>query len=88
MAKSNRNYSQINEWQRANNDRIQVLVNKGKRLPERIQMAVDAGKAGSRQKYIIEAIEARLIADGIPMPDTQGDAGEQLHNSDEGGVDE
>lgn len=64
-------YSKINEWQRANNDRIQVLVNKGKHLPERIQMAVNAGKADSRQKYIIGAIEARLDADGIPEVDTQ-----------------
>lgn len=65
------NYAKIREWQGENTDRIQILARKSDHLPERIQQAIDAGKAKSRQSYIIAAVKDALDRDGIPAPDTQ-----------------
>ena len=64
MAKQN--YALQNAWKRENTDRIQITPRKQLHLPERIAAAVEAGRAGSRQEYIIGAICERLERDGIP----------------------
>lgn len=64
MAKQN--YAAINKWKQEKTERIQILPRKEEHLTERIQQAVDAGLSKSRQSYIIEAVKARLDADGIP----------------------
>lgn len=46
-------------------DRIVIKPRKTSNYPARIQSAVDAGNAASRQAYIIEAIEQRLEKDGF-----------------------
>ena len=46
-------------------DRILIQPRKEKRLPDRLAAA--AGKAPSKQAYIILAVETALDADGIPM---------------------
>lgn len=61
------NYAKINEWKHAKTDRIQILPRKDLRMPERLQMAVDKTGANSRQAYIIDAINRKLDADGIPI---------------------
>ena len=66
------NYAAINKWKSENTDRIQILPRKSDQLPQRIQQAVDAGLSKSRQSYIIEAVKARLDADGIPEPAAEG----------------
>jgi len=60
------NYENINKWKAEKTDRIQILPRKEEHIPERIQMAIDAGKSASRQAYIIKAIERALENDGIP----------------------
>lgn len=67
MAKQN--YALQNAWKKENTDRIQITPRKDLRLPERIAAAVDAGRAGSRQEYIIGAICERLERDGIAGED-------------------
>lgn len=64
MAKQN--YAAINKWKSENADRIQILPRKDEHIPERIQMAIDAGHAKSRQAYILKAINDALERDGIP----------------------
>lgn len=56
----------INEWKAANITRLNIEVRKDSMILERIQLAVDSGKAKSRQAYIIAAIRAALEHDGIP----------------------
>ena len=63
------NYAAISKWKSEKTDRIQILPRKEEQLPARIQQAVDAGLSKSRQSYIIEAVKARLDADGIPAAD-------------------
>lgn len=41
-------------------DRIVVKPRKEERIPERIQSAIDAGHASSRQAFIIAAIKEKL----------------------------
>ena len=60
------NYGAINRWKNENTDRIQILPRKTEHIPERIQLAIDCGKAASRQAYIINAIREALKRDGIP----------------------
>jgi len=64
MAKQN--YAAISKWQKENVDRIQILPRKDEHIPDRIQLAIDAGFAPSRQAYILAAIRAALERDGIP----------------------
>ena len=75
MAKQN--YSAINKWKSENTDRIQILPRKSEHIPERIQLAVDAGKAASRQAYILNSIREALDRDGIPniSPDATDQSG-------------
>ena len=47
-------------------DRIEVQARKELRFPDRIAAAVEAGRAASRQDYIIRAISEALDRDGIP----------------------
>lgn len=60
------NYGAINKWKSENTDRIQILPRKSEHFPERIQLAVEAGKANSRQAYILNAVKQALERDGIP----------------------
>ena len=64
MAKQN--YEAINKWKSENTERIQILPRKSEHISERIQMAIDQGRAKSRQAYILDAIKKALEADGIP----------------------
>ena len=66
MAMTKPNYAAIDRWKHEKTDRIQVSSRKEDRLPERIEAAVAAGKAKSRQAYIIAAVKAALERDGIP----------------------
>ena len=66
MKMAKQNYAKINEWKSRKTDRIQILPRKEEHIPERIQIAIDAGGAKSRQEYIIEAVKRRLDFDGIP----------------------
>ena len=59
----------IRAWKRENIDTIRAEARKELRLPERIAAAVDAGRASSRQEYIIGAICERLERDGIAGED-------------------
>lgn len=68
--KKPQNTKAIDEWQAQNVDKILLKPRKYEHLPERIQMAIESGKAKSRQEYIIGAVKQRLDVDGIPeMPD-------------------
>lgn len=64
MAKQN--YEAINKWKAENTERIQILPRKSEHISERIQLAIEQGKAKSRQAYILDAIKKALDADGIP----------------------
>lgn len=63
--------AKIRAWKTANVDTIRAEARKGLHLPERIAAAVEAGRAGSRQEYIIGAICERLERDGITGDDSQ-----------------
>ena len=64
MAKQN--YEAISKWKSENTERIQILPRKNEHISERIQLAIEQGKAKSRQAYILDAIKKALEADGIP----------------------
>lgn len=66
---SKQNTKKIEEWKRNNVTRIHLELRNDSGLPERIQQAVDAGLAKSRQAYILDAVRDRLDADGIPKPE-------------------
>ena len=68
MAKK-QNYAQIRAWRTAKTDRIEIQPRKELNIPARIQAAIDAGCADSRQEYIIDAISAALDRDGFPAPE-------------------
>lgn len=59
------NYANIKRWQLENTDRIEIKPRKDLRIPDRIQHAIDAGRAASRQDYIINAVLAALERDGF-----------------------
>ena len=63
---SKQNIQAISKWQEDNTDLVRIRIRKMEHIPERIQLAIDAGKASSRQAYIINAILAALERDGIP----------------------
>lgn len=63
---SKQNTKKIEEWKRNNVTRIHLELRNDSGIPERIQQAVDAGLARSRQAYIIDAVKERLDRDGIP----------------------
>ena len=67
----------INAWKAANITRLNIEVRKDSGILERIQMAVDSGKAKSRQAYIVEAVKDALNRDGIPViqPETTDQSG-------------
>lgn len=68
------NYAAINKWKSEKADRIQILPRKEEHIPERIQMAIDAGHAKSRQAYILNAINEALKRDGIPRIENEEEA--------------
>ena len=70
---SKQNISKIGEWKAGNVDRIVFETRKEKQFPARIAQAVEAGKAKSRQAYIISAVDAALERDGYPAPDGAGE---------------
>lgn len=77
MAKQN--IEAIAKWQKEKTDFIRFRVRKENQIPDRVQMAVDAGKAKSRQDYYIRAIMEKLEHDGFPVTeidDTQEDENE------------
>lgn len=53
MATNNLEY--IAQWQAANNDKMTIKINKKLDIPNRIQRLIDAGKADSKQGFIIAA---------------------------------
>lgn len=65
MAKAN--IEAIAKWQKEKTDFIRFRVRKENQIPDRVQQAVDAGKAKSRQDYYIKAIMEKLERDGIPF---------------------
>ena len=56
----------IREWKIRETDRITIEPRKLLQIPARIAAAVEAGRAASRQEYIIRAITEALDRDGIP----------------------
>lgn len=72
---SKQNIEKINAWKAENVDRIVIQPRKEKRIPERLQAAVNRGKASSKQEYIITAIEAALKRDEITI-EGQGEKSE------------
>ena len=66
---SKQNTQAIDAWNRENTDLIRIRARKEEHISERIQMAIEQGKAKSRQAYILDAIKKALEADGIPMLD-------------------
>lgn len=58
-------WKKINEWQKENTERIVIVAPKKDNLTDNIKQAIDAGKATSRQGYIISAIKTALTNDGI-----------------------
>ena len=71
MPEKKQDAAKIRAWKKAKIDRIIFEARKEMRLPERIAAAVEAGRAGSRQEYIIGAICERLERDGITGDDRQ-----------------
>ena len=67
------NTNTVQKWMNENTDLIRIHTRKADQIPQRIQQAVDAGMSKSRQSYIIEAVKARLDADGIPAADVSED---------------
>ena len=63
---SNQNTKAIDAWQAENIEKILIKPRKSEHISERIQIAIEQGKAKSRQAYIIEAVKKALEADGIP----------------------
>lgn len=56
-------------WQKEHVERLTIKPRVELHLSERIQIAVDNGKAASRQDYIIKAVLEALDRDGIPEPE-------------------
>ena len=54
-----------NAYNKEHKDVIKANADKKDHLPERIAQAVQAGKAQSKQAYIIDAIKNRLESDGL-----------------------
>ena len=54
------NYSAINKWKSENTEHIQILPRKSEHISERIQLAIDQGKAKSRQAYILDAVKKNI----------------------------
>lgn len=73
---SKQNIQAISKWQAENTDMVRFRTRKADHIPERIQIAVDAGKDKSRQAYIVNAVKQRLDADGIPIIPNDVDASE------------
>ena len=63
---SNQNIKAIDAWQAENIEKILIKPRKTEHISERIQLAIDQGKAKSRQAYILVAVKKALEADGIP----------------------
>ena len=63
---SNQNIKAIDAWQAENIEKILIKPRKSEHISVRIQLAIDQGKAKSRQAYILDAIKKALEADGIP----------------------
>ena len=65
MPPNKQNLEYIAKWKLENTDRIVIQPRKDVRLPGRIQQAIEAGRAASRQDYIINAVLAALERDGF-----------------------
>ena len=65
MAKAN--IEAIAKWQKEKTDFIRFRARKELHLPERAELAVQAGIANSKQDFYIKAILEQLERDGIPM---------------------
>lgn len=65
MAKAN--IEAIAKWQKEKTDFIRFRARKELHLPERAELAVQAGIANSKQDFYIKAILEKLERDGIPM---------------------
>ena len=61
-------WSYRNDFAREHYDTIRAQAQKADGIPARLDAAITAGKATSRQAYIIAAIKKQLDADGIPAP--------------------
>lgn len=72
MAKK-QNSQSIIAWQKENTELIRIHARKDERLSERIAHAVEDGRDKSRQSYILNAVRARLEAEGYPAPDGAGE---------------
>lgn len=63
------NIKRIAEWKKANTERIVLETRKAERLNERLLAAIAAGKATSKQGYILAAVNEALARDGFPRPE-------------------
>ncbi len=63
----------IRAWKIKEIDRITIEPRKLLQIPARIAAAVEAGRAASRQDYIIRAITEALDRDGIPEAEQMDD---------------
>ena len=70
---SNQNIKAIDAWQAENIEKILIKPRRSEHISERIQLAIEQGKAKSRQAYIIEAVKKALEADGIPTLEEDGE---------------
>ena len=58
-------YDYIKKWNGENTDRLEIKPRKELAFPTRIDAAIAAGLANSRQDYIINATLQRLERDGF-----------------------
>ena len=66
------NIEKIAAWKKANVTRITIEVRNDSGIADRIAAAVEAGKAASRQAYIVAAVETALAGDGFPAEVSEG----------------
>ena len=67
------NSQSIIAWQKENTELIRIHARKDEHISDRIAQAVAQGKDKSRQAYILNAVRARLDADGFPTPEPEND---------------
>ena len=65
MPPNKQNLEYIAKWKLENTDRIVIQPRKDLDMPDRIRQAIVAGRAASRQDYIINAVLAALERDGF-----------------------
>ena len=67
MPASKEQMQKIAQYQRENNEQILLKPRKSDRISERIELAIQHGKAKSRQDYILRAVKEALERDGFPL---------------------